>query len=647
MKSNKRRIARSGEQFAYVNGIGSFENPHSLRCACFGHPFFLSGLPAESASLPLAKAWRKIAPESIAEVASRCRGGSTGPALSWEGAMFSKATVRGLTLGQCVGAKAAEGARQHVRRWLQCTRGAGGSHPAFVRCSASVSPAPAVSAVRTPVCGVVAVAHVAGVSAETAFAEFKQHLQKTARWRGRTTEAERRRMLEHYKVRFELLGQPRLKREGRRGRPKLNTLGMQLQQWAELCAQDGVWYLVTTSRHCQVVRDGIVTDQGGTQQMRDFWGRRKHVKSVLHILNLKVPARMVGQLAATPVRSLGTVARMAQRIFSTSTLQFAFLCAGAFTFGWFAPSMAASAQGQMVLGCVMLAITARLSLRHPAVHRTVAGPARRSLPAKTLARQVFRLTGDVKGEDSMIMRQPLLAGIVWRLRDTLTYQHWIRDDADHVRGLVVGVLASESRRARTPPLMLGAVLLAQESTVLGDRRLEIIFQIVQRCACDGACDGAQDAEQPPPPQTAGSARGRNQRAGVWQHPGSQQVGVSLPIETCIVGEGSAFVGEEQRLLQLLELHVVADGNALYPHLRHVSLVQQPEATAAEFAADSEQARTPEVIATYVGQSGVVLTSSVHGGGQAVACRQPGSKSAETDGASQGNQWRDWPGRAGS
>ena len=555
--------------------------------------------------------------------------------------MFSKATFRGLAWGQCGGAKAAEGARQHVRRWLQCTRGSGGSHPAFERCSAGVSPAPAVPAVRTPVCGVVAVAHVAGVSAETAFAEFKQHLQKTARWRGRTTEAERRRMLEHYEVRFELLGQPRLKREGRRGRPKLNTLGMQLQQWAEICAHEGVCYLVTTSRHCQVVRDGIVTDQGGTQQMRDFWGRRKHVKSVVQIRNLKVPERMVGQLAATPVRSLGTVARMAQRIFSTSTLQFAFLCAGAFTFGWFAPSMAASAQGQMVLGCVMLAISARLSLRHPAVHRTVAGPARRSLPAKTLARQVFRLTGDVEGEDSMIMRQPLLAGIVWRLRDTLTYQHWIRDDADHVRGLVVGVLASESRRARMPPLMLGAVLLAQESTVLGDRRLEIIFQIVRRRACDGAEDAEQ--EQPAPAQTAGSARGWKQRAGVWQHPGAQQVGVFLPIDTCMIGEGTAFVGEEQ----LLELHVVADGNALYPHLRHVSLVRQPEATAAEFAADSELARTPEVIATYVGQPGAVLASSVHGGGQALACRQPGSKSAETDGASQGDQWRDWPGRADS
>ena len=130
---------------------------------------------------------------------------------------------------------------------------------------------------------------------------------------------------------------------------------------------------------------------------------------------------------------------------------------------------------------------------------------------------------------------------------------------------------------------------------------------------------------------------------MWQHPGAQHVGVSLPIDTRMTGEGTAFVGEEQ----LLELHVVADGNALYPHLRHVSLVRQPEATAAEFAADSELARTPEVIATFVGQTGVVLTSSVHGGGQALACRQPGSKSAETAGVSQGGQWRDWPWCAGS
>ena len=173
MPSNKRGIARSGERLAYVNGIGSFENPHSLRCACCRHPFFLAGparrvSPPDRVTLPSCLAQKslqqtlplplplKALPSSAGEDASR--GGNPGPALSWEGAMFSKATFRGLAWGQCGGAKAAEGARQHVRRWLQCTRGSGGSHPAFERCSAGVSPAPAVPAVRTPVCGVVAVA---------------------------------------------------------------------------------------------------------------------------------------------------------------------------------------------------------------------------------------------------------------------------------------------------------------------------------------------------------------------------------------------------------------------------------------------------------------------------------------------------------
>ena len=38
------------------------------------------------------------------------------------------------------------------------------------------------------------------------------------------------------------------------------------------------------------------------------------------------------------------------------------------------------------------------------------------------------------------MRQPALADMVWRLRDSLTFDHWIRDDADYVRGEVIALL---------------------------------------------------------------------------------------------------------------------------------------------------------------------------------------------------------------
>ena len=73
------------------------------------------------------------------------------------------------------------------------------------------------------------------------------------------------------------------------------------------------------------------------------------------------------------------------------------------------------------------------------------------------------------------MRHPALANLVWRMRDALTYEHWIRDDADFVRGLSLELL--RSRHADPPPLALGALLLAQECTTQGDRSIEVIFQV--------------------------------------------------------------------------------------------------------------------------------------------------------------------------
>ena len=137
---------------------------------------------------------------------------------------------------------------------------------------------------KEPMCGVVAVAHVAGVPAAAAFAAFKEALSKTGGWRGRTTDAERRAMLARLQVEFASLDPPRHPRAGRRGRPKKRAPRyMQLLEWTESHAEQGVTYIVATSRHCQVVRDGNVTDQRGTRAVQDFWGRRKHIQTILKI----------------------------------------------------------------------------------------------------------------------------------------------------------------------------------------------------------------------------------------------------------------------------------------------------------------------------------------------------------------------------
>ena len=92
-----------------------------------------------------------------------------------------------------------------------------------------------------------------------------------------------------------------------------------------------------------------------------------------------------------------------------------------------------------MIASVGFLLLGRLSLEHPAI----ASPARRSVVGKALARQVFRMTGEAQmGDPSFVMRQPILANMIWQLRDALTLEHWIRDDADFVRGQVMTLLRS-------------------------------------------------------------------------------------------------------------------------------------------------------------------------------------------------------------
>ena len=56
-----------------------------------------------------------------------------------------------------------------------------------------------------------------------------------------------------------------------------------LNKWCKKYAQPNVSYLVATTGHAQVVRNGYVADQGGIDGIDFYWGKRKIVKHVLEI----------------------------------------------------------------------------------------------------------------------------------------------------------------------------------------------------------------------------------------------------------------------------------------------------------------------------------------------------------------------------
>ena len=116
-------------------------------------------------------------------------------------------------------------------------------------------------------CGITAVAILAKVPFDTVWYYLKVGKR---RWVGGTTNTEQQKALTHFGVKFEEL--PNL-----RGQPML-------KDWIRYNSKPGITYLVTTKRHVQVVKDGMVIDQKGLNPIHEYWGRSKHVTRVLKIL---------------------------------------------------------------------------------------------------------------------------------------------------------------------------------------------------------------------------------------------------------------------------------------------------------------------------------------------------------------------------
>jgi len=121
-------------------------------------------------------------------------------------------------------------------------------------------------------CGVQAVAVVAGIGLPKCFRVFQEacpELRRKKKWTGGTWYHQRVKVLDKLGVKYYLV--PDCER-------------MTLQRFVRDVANPKHVYMVTTTRHVQLVRGGKVLDQRGVVDIEKYWGRRKKIsEQVLRI----------------------------------------------------------------------------------------------------------------------------------------------------------------------------------------------------------------------------------------------------------------------------------------------------------------------------------------------------------------------------
>ena len=119
-----------------------------------------------------------------------------------------------------------------------------------------------------PCCGVFAVATVTGLDFEEVFEDFRVTFGKQKNWRGRTNRTQYVKMLRKYGSKV----------------TQVETKKMNLRRWVAVHTKKDVTYVVTTTGHVQVVRNGIVTDQHGVHPIGECRGAGKMVNNVLEMV---------------------------------------------------------------------------------------------------------------------------------------------------------------------------------------------------------------------------------------------------------------------------------------------------------------------------------------------------------------------------
>ena len=114
-------------------------------------------------------------------------------------------------------------------------------------------------------CGVQAVAVVADMSLTKCFRVFQEtcpRIKRQRRWSGGTFHHERLAVLDKLGIKYDVIQ---------------SCVGLTLQRFVKDVANPNHVYMVTTTRHVQLVRGGKVLDQRGVKDITEFWGRRKKI----------------------------------------------------------------------------------------------------------------------------------------------------------------------------------------------------------------------------------------------------------------------------------------------------------------------------------------------------------------------------------
>jgi len=118
-----------------------------------------------------------------------------------------------------------------------------------------------------PNCGITAVAVAANVNFDTAWLFFKRRFHSgRGRWSGGTKKIERLKALDHFNIKYEV-----------------KVFRHKVPLWWFGGKKD-IMYMITTTHHVQIVKNGFVIDQKGLTPMRNYWGKGKKIIEVIEIL---------------------------------------------------------------------------------------------------------------------------------------------------------------------------------------------------------------------------------------------------------------------------------------------------------------------------------------------------------------------------
>jgi len=127
-----------------------------------------------------------------------------------------------------------------------------------------------------PNCGVTAMAIAAGISFDSAWDLLERVDRRSKKFTGATFDADRERAYKklglkttkiNWKDRYDIA-------------KKKGNLNLTLRNFVEWGTAKGKTYIVTTTGHVQVVKDGWVIDQGGAKPIEEFHGKAKHIDSI-------------------------------------------------------------------------------------------------------------------------------------------------------------------------------------------------------------------------------------------------------------------------------------------------------------------------------------------------------------------------------